>query len=121
MRLDQWLWAVRLYKTRALAADAIRAGHARLNGDTTKPAKEPRPGDLITARQGVVMRTVRMIDSPKSRVGAKLVAQYMEDLTPPEEFEKAREASLRTVAPRPRGSGRPTKRDRRDLDRLTLE
>src|ERR1700677_2175425 len=113
MRLDQWLWAVRLYKTRGLAADEIKAGHVRLNGETTKPAKEPKPGDMITARQGVVLRAVRVIDAPRSRVGAKLVAQYMEDLTPPEEFEKGRDVHLRTVAPRVRGSGRPTKRERR--------
>lgn len=121
MRLDQWLWAVRLYKTRALAAAEIKAGHVRLNGELAKPAKEPKPGDIVTARQGIVLRTYRMIAAPASRVGAKLVPQYAEDLTPPEEFEKAREAKFLPVAPRPRGSGRPTKRDRRDLDRLTRE
>jgi ribosome-associated heat shock protein Hsp15 len=121
MRLDQWLWAVRLFKTRALAADAIKAGHVRLNGDPVKPAKEPKPGDTITARQGIIIRTLRVIGSPPYRVGAKLVPQYAEDLTPPAEYERAREVRFRPIAPRPRGSGRPTKRDRRDMDRLTPE
>jgi len=121
MRLDQWLWAVRLFKTRWLAADAIKAGHVRLNGETTKPAKEAKPGDMVTARQGVVMRTMRVIDAPHSRVGAKLVPQFAEDLTPQEELEKGREVALCPIAPRPRGAGRPTKRERRDMDRLAGE
>ena len=122
MRLDQWLWAVRLYKTRSLAADAIKGGHVKILGAVTKPAHDAKPGEVIAARTGVMVRTVRVIGSPRSRVAAKLVAQFAEDLTPPEEYEKQRAASL-LPAPglRPKGAGRPTKRERRDLDEVSDE
>lgn len=121
MRLDQWLWAVRLYKTRNLAIEAIKGGHVKVNGAATKPAHEAKPGELVTARIGIMTRTLRVIDAPKSRVGAKLVPQFAEDLTPPEEFEKQREANLQFVGFRPRGAGRPTKRERRLLDEFEGE
>ena len=116
MRLDQWLWAVRLYQTRSLAVEAIKGGHVKVNGEPAKPAHEMKPGELVTARTGSLLRTLRVLDAPRSRVSAKLVAQYAEDLTPPEEFEKQRAVEFRPVAARPRGSGRPTKRERRLLD-----
>lgn len=118
MRLDQWLWAVRLFKTRSLAVEAVKGGHVKVNGAATKPAHEAKPGEMITAQIGVITRTLRVIDAPRSRVGAKLVPQFAEDLTPPEEFEKQRAAEFRPMAIRPRGAGRPTKRDRRILDSL---
>lgn len=116
MRLDQWLWAVRLYKTRSLAAEAIKGGHVKVNEASTKPAHVVKPGEHVAARIGVMTRTLRVIGAPKSRVGAKLVAQFAEELTPPEEFEKQRIDHLHSMATRPRGAGRPTKRDRRILD-----
>ncbi len=120
MRLDQWLWAVRVYKTRSLAAAAIKAGHVTVNGQPAKPAKEVRAGELIVAKIGDLTRTVRILDAPASRVGAKLVAQYAEDLTPPEEYTKRREPSFLSPIFRLPGTGRPTKRDRRRLDGLGL-
>lgn len=117
-RIDKWLWAVRLFKTRAAASDACRAGSVEIAGLPVKPAREVRAGDLIVVRQGLVTRTLRAIASPRSRVGAKLVAIYCEDLTPPAEFEKGREQRVQQVLAREKGSGRPTKRDRRELDRL---
>ena len=116
MRLDQWLWAVRVYKSRSLAADAIKGGLVKVNGERSKPAHEPRPGELIVARAGIMTRTVRFIAAPKSRVAAKLVPEFAEDLTPPEEREKRPEPNLLPPGFRPRGSGRPTKRDRRALE-----
>jgi ribosome-associated heat shock protein Hsp15 len=116
MRLDQWLWAVRVYKTRSLAVEAIKGGQVKVKGERTKPAHEPKPGELIAARVGLMLRTVRFLAAPKSRVAAKLVAQFAEDLTPPEEYEKRREPSLLPPGFRPKGSGRPTKRERRELD-----
>jgi len=121
MRLDQWLWAVRVYKTRTLAAEAIRAGHVRINDLQCKPAREVRAGDLIVATVNVVTRTVRVIADPPSRVGAKLVPQFAEDLTPPEEYARRPEPNLLPPMFRPQGSGRPTKRDRRVTDRLGEE
>jgi ribosome-associated heat shock protein Hsp15 len=118
MRLDQWLWAVRLFKTRNLAAEAVKGGHVKINGAATKPAHDAKPGEVVTAHIGVITRTVKVLDAPHSRVGAKLVVQYAEELTPPEEFEKQRVAALRPAGARPRGAGRPTKRERRLLDGL---
>ena len=116
MRLDQWLWAVRLYKTRSLAVEAIKGGHVKVNGAASKPAHDAKPGELVAARVGVITRTLRVLDAPRARVAAKLVALYAEDLTPPEEFERQRAVESRPVAPRPRGSGRPTKRERRLME-----
>ena len=116
MRLDQWLWAVRVFKTRSLAVTAIRAGHVRINGENAKPAREPRAGELVTARIGVMTRTLRVIGAPPSRVAGKLVAEFAEDLTPPEELEKMRALAFGAPGSRARGSGRPTKRERRELD-----
>ncbi|HYR58569.1 MAG TPA: S4 domain-containing protein [Chthoniobacteraceae bacterium] len=116
MRLDQWLWAVRVYKSRTLAADAIKAAHVRVNGERAKPSHEAKVGELVAARIGVMTRTLRVIGAPPSRVGAKLVLQFAEELTPPEELEKRRVANLLPPGFRPRGAGRPTKRERREID-----
>ena len=117
-RLDQWLWAVRLFKTRALATSAIRAGSVEIGGNAPKPAREVHAGETITVRQGLVLRTLQVLAVPHSRVGAKLVPQYCTDLTPESEFEKARLQRLQHVLAREKGSGRPTKRERRDVDRF---
>jgi len=118
MRLDQWLWAVRIYKTRTLAGEAIRGGHVKIGGASTKPAHEVRSGEVITAGVNQMTRTLRVIGAPASRVGAKLVQQFAEDLTPPEEYARRREARLLPPGFRPKGAGRPTKRERRELDAL---
>ncbi|HTH49255.1 MAG TPA: S4 domain-containing protein [Candidatus Limnocylindria bacterium] len=120
MRLDQWLWAVRLYRTRSLAVTAIHSGHVKIGEAASKPAHTVRPGELVTAQIGVVRRTYKVLGSPKSRVGAPLVPLYAEDLTPPEELAKAREAAIAAPALRPRGAGRPTKRERRAWEHLDL-
>ena len=116
MRLDQWLWAVRVYKSRSLAAESIKGGLVKVNGKRSKPAHEPRPGELIVARVGIMTRTVRFLAAPRSRVSAKLVPNFAEDLTPLEEREKRPEPNLLPPGFRSRGSGRPTKRDRRVLE-----
>ena len=117
-RLDKWLWGVRLFKTRALATDACRAGSVEVNGHPAKPARDVRAQDTVEVQQGIITRTLRVRAVPSSRVGAKLVADYCEELTLPGEFEKARIHRLQQMMAREKGSGRPTKRDRRLLDRL---
>lgn len=117
-RLDKWLWAVRLFRTRALATDACRAGAVEINETPAKPARTVRPGETIVVRQGLIRRTLKVIAAPRSRVGAKLVALYCEDLTPPEEFARAKVQPIQQFLAREKGSGRPTKRDRRLLDQL---
>lgn len=120
MRLDVWLWAVRAYKTRALAVSAIKNGRVLIGGATAKPSRHVKGGDVITLRLDtdvtVWTRTLSVVDAPASRVGAKLVPRYAEDRTSPEELEKSRLRPGVTPGFRPRGAGRPTKRERRVLD-----
>lgn len=117
-RLDKWLWAVRVFKTRSLATDACRAGSVAVNDQPAKPGRNVHAAEIVTVRQGLFTRTLRVVAVPRSRVGAKLVAEFCTDLTPPAEYEKLRERSVQQVLAREMGSGRPTKRDRRLLDRL---
>lgn len=117
-RLDKWLWAVRIFKTRSLATDACRAGSVEVNAQPAKPAREVRGGEQVIVRQGLIKRTLEVVAVPRSRVGAKLVRDYCNDLTPPEEFAKARSQPIQQLLAREKGSGRPTKRDRRLLDQL---
>lgn len=117
-RLDKWLWAVRVFRTRSLATDACRAGSVVVNDQPAKPAREVRAGETVRVRQGLMTRTLRVVGIPKSRVGPKLVEGFCGDLTPPEEWEKGRESTVQQLLAREKGSGRPTKRDRRLLDQL---
>ena len=120
MRIDKWLWAVRLYKSRSLAATSCTAGHVKLDNRPVKPARDIRPGDVIHARVGIVKRTVRVLAVLERRLPAKLVPDYLEDLTPAAEYEKARQtAEAGGVPVRDRGTGRPTKKQRRQLKPFT--
>lgn len=117
-RLDKWLWAVRIFKTRTLAAAAIHAGSVEVNARPAKPAREVHVGETVTVRQGLILRTLRVEGAPPSRVAAKLVPGFCTDLTPASEFDKVREQRLQHVLARAKGLGRPTKRERREIDRL---
>lgn len=118
MRLDLWLWSIRVFKTRSNAVEAIRSGEVTVNGAPPKPAREVRPADLIVAKVGRITRTLRARGSPRTRVGAPLVKEYADDLTPPEEYTRAEAEDTDRIGLRPRGSGRPTKRERRQIDAL---
>ncbi|NUP29842.1 MAG: RNA-binding S4 domain-containing protein [Nocardia sp.] len=113
-RVDSWVWAVRLFKTRSAAAAACRGGHVRVNGATAKPAQPVRPGDEIRIRNNGIERIVVVERVITKRVGAPIAAQCMIDRSPP---PPPREV-LATLPQRDRGSGRPTKRERRETDRL---
>lgn len=117
-RLDKWLWGVRIFKTRALATEACRAGSVAVNDLTAKPARSLHAGETVVVKLGLVTRTLRVVGVPRSRVGAKAVAEFCADLTPPEEFEKLRVRNLQQMLAREKGSGRPTKRERRLIDEL---
>jgi len=117
-RIDKWLWEVRVFKTRNQASMACRAGKVRLAGQVVKPSRELNPGDEITLYQNPIKRTFRVIDFPMSRVGAKLVPGYMEEITPEEEFLKLKMIKEINYEYRDRGEGRPTKRQRRDIEEL---
>ncbi len=117
-RIDKWLWSVRIFRTRSLATDACRAGSVAVNSQPVKPSRDVRAGEVVIVRQGLIHRTLKVRAVPPARVGAKLVAAYCEDQTPPAEFAKARAQRVQQFLARARGSGRPTKRDRRLIDRL---
>ena len=117
-RLDKWLWAVRVFKGRALATAACRAGSVTINELPAKPARAVHAGELVGVQLGLMMRTLRVVGVPRSRVGAKLVAEFCTDLTPPAEWEKVKQHRVQQLLAREKGSGRPTKRDRRMRDRL---
>ncbi len=117
-RLDKWLWSIRLFKSRALAADACRAGSVEVEGQPAKPSRDVHPGETVSVRFGLITRTLKVTGVPKSRVGTKLVPDFCTELTPAAEFEKAREQRVQQFLAREKGSGRPTKRDRRALDEL---
>jgi len=118
VRIDKWLWAVRVFKTRSLAIEACHAGHVRIGDQRVKASRCVRPGDIVTAQAGEITRTLKVVVPIERRVGAAAVPQFMEDLTPPEEYAKPRERSVEPLFHRPKGVGRPTKRDRRMLDQL---
>ena len=115
VRVDKWLWAVRLYKTRGLAAAACLGGKVHLDGHPVKPARAVRAGDILVAVTGDLTRTVKVLAPIERRVGPKLVRLHLDDLTPAAEFEKQRERQAAPAPFRPPGAGRPTKRDRRVL------
>ena len=120
VRIDKWLWAVRAFKTRSLAIAACDAGHVTIGGQRVKPSRHVRPGECVSVQVGEITRTLKVTALLERRVSAKVVPQFMEDLTPAEEYAKPREPRLEPLFHRPKGSGRPTKRDRRLLDRFGL-
>lgn len=115
--MDKWLWEVRLFKTRTLATDACNAGKVKIGGNNCKPAREVKAGEELQIRIGSLQKTVRVLDAPKSRIPAARVPEFYEDLTPEEEYERVRIARMQTEH-RDAGVGRPTKRDRRQIDFL---
>jgi ribosome-associated heat shock protein Hsp15 len=114
VRVDSWIWSVRLTKTRSLAATACRAGHVRVNGERVKPAHVLKPGDEVRLRDAGRERIVVVSRLVRKRVGAAVAAECFVDNSPP---PPPREETV-VVAHRDRGAGRPTKRDRREIERL---
>ncbi|MFW5663569.1 MAG: RNA-binding S4 domain-containing protein [bacterium] len=113
VRIDKWLWAVRLYKTRSQATDACRAGKVKIDHEPVKPSREVKVDQLISIHTGAMTKTVKVVGLLEKRVGAKLVANYMADLTPTEEYHKL---ELLRDNPLARRKGRPTKKERREMD-----
>ena len=116
IRIDKYLWSVRLYKTRSLATDACRAGQVKLNGLPVTPSHEISEGEIYELNRSQVHRTVLVKAILANRVGAKLVENYLTDLTPQEEYERIQMARQYSFEKRDRGAGRPTKRDRREIE-----
>ncbi|MCD4665664.1 MAG: RNA-binding S4 domain-containing protein [Bacteroidales bacterium] len=118
IRIDKWLWAVRIFKTRNQTGEACKAGKVRINDKPVKPSREIKLDDVITIQRGQLNKTVKVIGLLKNRVGAKLVANYLLDLTPQEEYDKLKLAKEMNYEYRHRGLGRPTKKERRIIDRI---
>lgn len=118
VRLDKYLWSIRAYKTRSEATTACNGGKVRLNGADVKPSKAVKVGDVIVVRKGPVTYTYKAIALIDKRQGPKLVSQYAENLTPQEELDKLRAPVETFFLKRDRGTGRPTKKDRRQMDDL---
>ena len=117
-RIDKWLWATRVYKTRTLASVACKAGKVKVKETNVKPSRIVSSGEIVLVRKDGVTRTIKVIAALEKRVGAKLVPDYLEDLTPKEEYEAARERNRGQGIGQPSGAGRPTKRRRRMLDKF---
>lgn len=118
VRLDKWLWAMRLFKTRALAASACRKSAVRVNGDLAKPSGRVRVGDRVDAKTGDLTRTCAVIALTDKRVGAARLPEFVKDETPEEEFKKARERRENSRKIVYTGGGRPTKKNRRDMEKF---
>jgi len=121
VRIDKWLWAVRVYKTRNQAAEACRAGKVKMDGLAVKPSRDIKAGDLIEISVPPIKRIFEVLEPIKNRVGAKLVAQFARDLTPQQEYDKLKLINEMNFERRDRGTGRPTKKERRLIDYLKQE
>ena len=116
MRVDKYLWSVRYYKTRSIATQACKKGAVRINNAAVKPSRDVYPGDNVTLRKNQINYSLRVIEVPKSRVGPKLVDLYRVDTTPKEAFQQLELLKYSKEYYRKRGMGRPTKKDRRDIE-----
>lgn len=119
IRIDKWLWSVRVYATRSLATEECKKGRVTIAGMAVKPSRVLKTGEIILVRKNPVTYSYRVIELLGKRVGAKLVPQYMEDLTSPEELKKLEDNQGGALFIRDRGAGRPTKKDRRDIGKVT--
>ena len=119
MRIDKYLWCMRYYKTRTLATTACKKGQVRINQDIAKPSREVYAQDIIELRKDQINYKLTVNDIPESRIGAKLVDIYRTDITPKEQFEAKELLKYSKDFYRKKGSGRPTKKDRRDIDDFT--
>lgn len=116
MRIDKFLWCVRFYKTRSIASDEIKKNRVSLAGQTVKSSREVKDGDLIKIRKNQIDYQIKIIQIPKSRIGPKLVPLHIEDRTEKEQYEILKLRNLNQEHYRNKGEGRPTKKDRRELD-----
>ena len=118
VRIDKWLWAVRIFKTRTVAAEACRKGRVLIGNAPVKPSRNIRTGEIIQVRKTPVTYSFMVLALADKRMGAKMVPQYMENVTPPDQYELLELNKISGFVERQRGTGRPTKKERRDLDQF---
>lgn len=121
IRVDKWLWAVRVFKTRSIATDACKKNRVTINGQPAKPARTVKVGDTVSVRKPPIEYSFRVLALLNNRVGAKLVPEYMENVTPREQYEILELQRISGFVDRAKGLGRPTKKDRRDLDQFAQD
>ena len=115
-RIDKWMWAVRIFKTRTIAAEACKKGRITINGSLAKAARMIKPGDVIQVKKPPITYSFKVLQTIEKRVGAKLVSEMMENVTTPDQYELLEMSKISGFVGRAKGTGRPTKKDRRDLD-----
>lgn len=115
-RIDKWLWSVRIFKTRSLAAEACHKGNVQIDGIPAKASRSVKPGDIIKVRRSPIYRSYQVLSVPVSRTSAKEVGNFVIETTPPEELQKIEIQKDMQWFAREKGTGRPTKKERRELD-----
>ena len=118
-RIDKWLWAARIFKTRSMAAAACKKGQVSMNGAQLKPSRTVKPGDIVDVRKPPVTYSFKVKQTIEKRVGAKLIPEILENVTPPEQYELLEKNRISGFVNRAKGTGRPTKKERRSLDEFT--
>ncbi len=121
VRVDKWLWAVRIFKTRSIATDACKKNRVTINGTPAKPSRTVKAGDVVGVRKPPIEYSFRVLQPLHSRVGARLVPEYMENITPREQYEILELQRISGFVDRAKGLGRPTKKERRDMDQFVEE
>ena len=118
-RIDKWMWAVRIFKTRTIAAEACKKGRVTINGALVKAARMVKPGDVIQVKKPPITYSFKVLQAIEKRIGAKLVPEMMENVTTPDQYELLEMSKISGFIDRARGTGRPTKKDRRNLEEFT--
>jgi ribosome-associated heat shock protein Hsp15 len=118
-RIDKWMWATRIFKTRTIAAEACKRNRVSVNDVPAKPSRMLRVGDVVQVKKPPVVYSFKVLDVTSNRVGAKLVPNYLENITPPAQYELLELQKINGFVDRARGTGRPTKKDRRDMDNFS--
>lgn len=120
-RVDKWLWAMRVFKTRTIATDACKKGRVSVGGVTAKPSRTVKPGDRVDVRKPPVTYSFKVLQTTANRLGAKLVPEYLENITDPSQYELLEMTRISGFVDRRKGLGRPTKRDSREMNRFREE
>ena len=116
VRIDKWMWATRIFKTRTIALEACKKNRVIVNDVPAKPSRMIKVGDIVQVRKPPITYSFKVLDITSNRIGAKLVPQYLENITPPEQYEILELQKISGFVDRVRGTGRPTKKERMDLD-----
>jgi len=116
VRIDKWMWATRIFKTRTIAVEACKKGRISINNVTIKPSRMIKIGDVIEVRKPPITYSFKVLDLTQNRVGAKLVPNFLKNVTPPEQYEILELSRISGFIDRAKGTGRPTKKDRRNID-----